>query len=67
MDEPTKRLADYVQAYNVNLSQMSRATGINYSLLYDSLANASRMRPLRAGELEVICRYLGVSPMEFLR
>jgi predicted transcriptional regulator len=35
----TKNLARYVQEKAINLSAMSRTTGIPYSALYDSLAN----------------------------
>ena len=35
----TKNLAKYVKENAVNLSAMSRKTGISYMALYDSLAN----------------------------
>lgn len=38
----TKHLERYVQEKAINLSAMSRATGIPYSALYDSLANKKR-------------------------
>lgn len=38
----TKNVARYVQEKAINLSAMSRATGIPYSALYDSLANKKR-------------------------
>ncbi len=38
----TKNLAKYVRKKAINLSAMSRETGIAYSVLYDSLANKKR-------------------------
>lgn len=38
----TKNLARYVQENSVNLSAMSRETGIPYMALYDSLANKKK-------------------------
>ena len=40
----TKNLARHVQENSVNLSAMSRETGIPYMALYDSLANKKRAR-----------------------
>lgn len=39
----TKSLARYVQENSVNLSAMSRETGIPYMALYDSLANKKEL------------------------
>lgn len=61
----TKNLAKYVKEKAINLSAMSRATGIAYSVLYDSLANKNRERPLSVDEAIVVCKFLGVNPMDF--
>lgn len=61
----TKNLAKYVRDKAINLSAMSRATGIAYSVLYDSLANKNRERPLSVDEAIIICKFLGVNPMDF--
>ena len=61
----TKNLARYVQENSVNLSAMSRETGIPYMALHDSLANKKRARLLSFDEALVICRFLGVNPMDF--
>ncbi len=61
----TKNLARYVKNKAINLSAMSRATGIAYSVLYDSLSNKNRERPLSMDEAIIICKFLGVNPMEF--
>lgn len=61
----TKNLAKYIRERAINLSAMSRETGIAYSVLYDSLANKKRERPLTLDEAIVICKFLGVNPMDF--
>lgn len=61
----TKNLAKYVGNKAINLSAMSRATGIAYSVLYDSLANKSRERSLSVDEAIIICKFLGVNLMDF--
>lgn len=60
-----EKLAKYVKEKAINLSAMSRATGIPYSALYDSLSNKKRERPLTMDEAIVICKFLGVNPMDF--
>ena len=65
MDTPTKKLSEYVRSKGINLSKMSRDTGITYVSLYDSLMNESRDRDLRVGEFFVICRFLGVKGEDF--
>ena len=65
MDVPTRNLSRYVRDKGINLARMSRATGISYRALYDSLANPDRERDLRAGELMGICKFLDVNPMDF--
>lgn len=65
MDIPTKNLSKYVKEKGINLSKMSRDTGIPYMALYDSLMNDSRDRDLRAGEFFVACRFLGVKAEDF--
>lgn len=65
MDTPTKKLSEYVRNKGINISKMSRDTGIPYVSLYDSLMNESRDRDLRVGEFFIICRFLGVKGEDF--
>lgn len=65
MDTPTRNLSKYVKEKGINLSKMSRDTNIPYMCLYDSLLNSDRDRDLRAGEMLVICGFLGVNPLDF--
>lgn len=65
MDRQTKRLSKYVKDKGINLSKMSRETGIPYISIYDSLVNKSRDRDLRVGEFFKICDYLRVDVKKF--
>ena len=48
----------------VNLSDLSRQTGIPYRDLYHSLGNGSdRKRDLRDWELLAVCKALGINPI----
>lgn len=65
MDAVTKNVAEYVKRKRINLSAMSRDTGISYMALYDSLVNTERDREIRGRELLAVCDFLGVNPMDF--
>lgn len=58
-------IAEFIKKREVNLSEMSRETGIPYMALYNSLLNDKRERPLRGNEFLAVCEFLGVSPMNF--
>jgi len=62
----TKNLARYVKDKAVNLSVMSRATGVPYSMLYASLGDTDQERPLSINEIFLVCKFLEVSPMDFV-
>lgn len=61
----TKNIREYVRELGINLSELSRKTGIPYSSLYASLTEEGRNRELRADELASICYVLKVNPMDF--
>lgn len=61
----TKNISNYVKDIGINLSELSRKSGVPYSSLYDSLGNENRLRELRANELTDICRVLRINPMDF--
>ncbi len=61
----TKNLAKYTKEKAVNLSAMARATGIQYPVLYASLGDKNRNRPLSIDEAIVICKFLDVDPRDF--
>lgn len=60
-----KNLSNYVKEKGINLSAMSRQTGISYMALYDSLMNEKKERQLKGRELVEVCVFLGVNPMDF--
>lgn len=59
------KIANLIKERGVNLSAISRKTGIPYTMLYDSLLNKKRERPLKASEFLAICKFLDVSPEDF--
>lgn len=58
-------LARYIKRRAINLSDMSRQTGISYMSLYNSLFNENSERQLKARELVTVCIFLGVDPRNF--
>ena len=61
----TKNIARYVKDIGINLSELSRKSGVAYGSLYASLADDKRERELRANELTDICAVLHINPMDF--
>ena len=64
----SKNLAEYVNNKGINLSAMSRATGIRRGILHMSLSITvpdNKRRPLKDDELVKVCRFLEVNPMDF--
>lgn len=61
----TENLARYTRDKAVNLSAMSRATGLSYSRLYASLGERGRNRPLSIDEAILVCKFLEVDPRDF--
>ena len=58
-------MAKYVKEKAINISAMSRATGLQYSNLYASLGDKNRDRQLSIDEAIIVCKYLDVNLMEF--
>lgn len=58
-------LARYIKGKAINLSDMSRQTGISYMSLYNSLFNENSERQLKARELVAVCNFLDVDPRKF--
>lgn len=65
MSSVTKNVAQYVNEKGINLSKMSRDTGIQYGKLYASLCDTRKDRSLRDDELVKVCKFLGINPMNF--
>lgn len=61
----TKNLARYTREKAINLSAMSRATGISYGALYASLGDQKRNRPLTVDEAVLVCKFLGEKVEDF--
>lgn len=61
----TKNVSRYIKENGFNLSKISRATGVPYSALYNSLFDSERKRSLRDDEFVAICDFLKINPMDF--
>lgn len=65
MDTITKNVSDYIKKMGINLTKVSKDTGVPYMALYDSLLNKERNRELKAKEFISVCKFLNVNPMDF--
>lgn len=61
-----RNISEYIKSKGINLTVMSRQTGVPYSALYDSLMNDNKNRQLRGTELIAVCEFLEKEPMEFI-
>lgn len=61
-----KNISDYIKSKGINLTVMSRQTGVSYFALYDSLMNDNKNRQLRGTELIAICEFLEKEPSDFI-
>lgn len=66
INDITKNIGDYLRIKRINLTELSKKTGIHYSRLYASVWDRSRQRDLRANELMSICVVLNIDPMNFV-
>lgn len=60
-----KNIARFIKEKGVQLSVMSRATGIPYTALYDTFLNERKKRQIRGKELILVCDFLGIDPKDF--
>mgnify|MGYP003303964065 CR=1 FL=1 len=61
----TGNIAKYVENEGINLMDLSKESGVEYSMLYASLGHTTKRRELRADELTSICAVLRINPMDF--
>ena len=64
MDTATVLLSQYIRQMGIQLTVISRHTGIPYGQLWASLAHQGT-RKLRANEFLAICAFLTKDPMDF--
>lgn len=62
-----ENITAHLKRTNVSMSKLAHITGLDYMAVYNSLANKSRDRPLKATEFMVICEALGVSAEKFYK
>ena len=65
MSSVTQNLAAHIARQGINLSKMSRDTGIPYQVLLASVGENNRGRDLRDIEFLKVCEFLNVDPMKF--
>ncbi len=65
LDDLTMNVSTYIKKMGINLTKVSKDTGIPYMALYDSLLNKDRNRELKAKEFIAVCKFLNVDPMDF--
>lgn len=65
MSNVTLRVSNYIRNKGINLSELSRDTGIPYMALYNSILNDKRNRDLRDEEFLGVCAFLRVDPRIF--
>lgn len=61
-----RNISEYIKSKGINLTVISRRTGIPYFALYDSLMNENKNRKLRGTELIAICEFLEKNPIDFM-
>lgn len=60
----TKNIAKYADDNCINLAELSKKSGVPYSVVHNSLGK-NATRELRADELTDICDVLHINPMDF--
>ena len=57
----TEKVGKFLKEKKINLTELSKNTGIPYNLLYASVGDKNRIRELRVNEFLSICEALGLS------
>lgn len=60
-----KNIAGFIKEKGIQLTVMSRATGIPYGALYDTFFNEKKERQIRGKELISVSDFLGINPKDF--
>lgn len=60
-----KNIAGFIKEKGIQLTVMSRATGIPYMALYDTFFNEKKERQIRGKELIAVSDFLGINPKDF--
>lgn len=60
-----RNIARYIRQKGIQLTVMSRATGIPYMALYDTFFNEKKNRKIRGDELIAVSNFLEINPKDF--
>lgn len=64
-DIATNNISDYIKSIGINISALSRGSGVSDGILRRSIVN--KERSLRYDEALAICKFLGKDPFDFWR
>ena len=64
-DIATNNIADYIKGIGINISALSRGSGVSDGILRRSIVN--KERSLRYDEALSICQFLGKNPFDFYK
>lgn len=64
-DVATNNIADYIKGLGINISALSRNSGVSDDILRRSIVR--KERSLRFGEAIAICNVIGKNPLDFYR
>lgn len=64
-DIATNNISDYIKGMGINISALSRGSGVSDNILRRSIVR--RERDLRADEMISICLFLKKNPFDFYR
>lgn len=62
----TKALGQYIKEKGISITRIAKATGISYQILYNCFGK-KKIRELKADELLLVCKFLGVNPYDFMK
>lgn len=61
-----KNIAELIRKRGIQLTVMSRATGIPYTALYDTFFNERKERQIRGKELIAVSDFLDINAKDFI-
>lgn len=61
-----RNIAGYIREKGIQLTVISRATGVPYMALYDTFFNEKKERQIRGKELMAVSDFLGINPKDYV-
>lgn len=60
-----RNISEFIKKKGIQLTVVSRATGIPYMALYNTFFNDKNVRQIRGKELIAVSDFLGIDPKDF--